>query len=230
MRYNLAAALGVAVLVLGMNAHAHAQCAFEHPKKTPKFQVSLVPAFIGCDDSFCIGGGNSSNTTAFGGNIPACRPPETYNEQAGFPINGWLWGPKSQVLLQLKSLKQVADLTVTPGDPDASDVLITVKASDVEYAPGDGSAWVTDATGTLEIAVRLTTNDRTSQDVTAKVVAFNLPFQVVAGRAETKASLDHLLNAGQSPSLPHCTLFQIVNIGMLDEVSHQFAVQGLFMP
>src|ERR1051326_2933456 len=97
---QLVGGLAVAAVVVGASASAHAQCAFQHPKKAKKFQSAFVQAFVSCGNV----GGNSPNTAAGGGAAPACKPPETFNDQAGDPPTGWLWGPKSAATFSTKSL------------------------------------------------------------------------------------------------------------------------------
>src|SRR5882724_5419388 len=96
---QLVGGLAAAALVVGFSASAHAQCAFPHPKKAASFKSNFVQAFVSCGNA----GGNSPNTFAGGGAAPACRPPETFNQQAGSPTNGWVWGPKSQMAIAFKS-------------------------------------------------------------------------------------------------------------------------------
>jgi len=59
----------------------------------------------------------------------------------------------TSVLGRARVRSWLADPTVTPGDPDPSDVLVTLRAKDVEYA---GGAFVS-ATGTLYMSYRITT-------------------------------------------------------------------------
>src|SRR5882672_254220 len=159
---QLVGGLAAAALVVGFSASAHAQCAFQHPKKAAKFQGNFVQAFVSCGNV----GGNSSNTLAGGGKAPACKPPETYNEQGGSPPNGWVWGKKSSMAVAFKSKKSNVFTTTTPADPDASDLAISLKGSDIEYAPGDGTFIVDGTNGTLSTVSRTTFNDRTVGDVT----------------------------------------------------------------
>jgi hypothetical protein len=223
---QLVGGLAVAALVVGVSASAHAQCAFQHPKKAKSFASNFVQAFVSCGNP----GGNSPNTTAGGGAAPACKPPETFNDQAGSPPNGWLWGPKSTAAIKTKALNKNFDPTTTPGDPAASDLVISLKASDIEYPPGDGSLPVDGQPGTLSTVSRTTFNDRTSGDVTVVDFPVNIQFTVTGGKAKLKTSANEALNHSGLAGLPHCTSIENVHITILDENGHAFGNIGSFLP
>ncbi len=226
---QLVGGLAVAALVVGASASAHAQCTFQHPSQAKKFQGSFVQAFVSCGNV----GGNSANTFAGGGAAPACKPPETFNEQAGSPPFGWLWGPKSKVQVQFKSLKKNFDPSTTPADPDASDLVVKLKGKDIEYAPGDGSVLVDGGPGgTLSTVSRTTFNDRDPavQDVTVVDFPVNFPFTVVGGKIKMKRSANQQLNSGGLAGLPHCTSIEVVKLLIVDEENHHFGNVGSFLP
>jgi len=227
---QLIGGLAVATLVVGVSASAHAQCTFQHPHKAAKFQGSFVQAFVSCGQP--NNSGNSPNTFAGGGAAPACKPPETFNEQAGSPATGWLWGPKSAAAVQLKSKNKNVFATTTPADPDASDLSIQLKASDLEYAPGDGSVKVDLVQGTLSTVSRTTFNDRDPnvQDVTVVDFPVNIGFQVNQGKVKVKTSANQALNSAGLAGLPHCTSIETVKITILDENGHAFGNVGSFLP
>ena len=96
------ATFGIAVAALfgiGLTASVvDAQCNITHPKKATTFRSRLVQAMLPCNEP----GGNVPNTTTEGG-VPACQPPETFNEDAGSPANGWVWGPQSDGSVTIKA-------------------------------------------------------------------------------------------------------------------------------
>ena len=222
---QLVGGLAAAALVVGFSASAHAQCAFQHPKKAAKFQSNFVQAFVSCGNV----GGNSPNTFAGGGAAPACKPPETFNQQAGSPPNGWLWGPKSSLAVAFKAKKSNVFPSTTPADPNAADLSIALKGSDIELAPGNGSVTV-NGTGTLSTVSRTTFNDRTVGDVTVVDFPVNITFTVTGGKIKTKTSANQALNAGGLAGLPHCTSIETVKVVVVDEAGHTFANIGSFLP
>jgi hypothetical protein len=220
---QLVGGLAVAALVVGVSASAHAQCSFQHPKKAKSFSSNFVQAFVSCGNV----GGNSPNTFAGGGAAPACKPPETFNDQAGSPSNGWLWGPKSTAQIKTKALSKNFNPSTTPAD--AADLVIQLKLTDAEYFPGNGSLPV-DGQGTLSTVSRTTFNDRTVGDVTVVDFPVNIAFAVVGGKAKVKTSANEALNAGGLAGLPHCTSIENVHITILDENNHAFGNIGSFLP
>jgi len=224
---QLVGGLAAAALVVGFSASAHAQCAFPHPKKAASFKSNFVQAFVSCGNA----GGNSPNTFAGGGAAPACRPPETFNQQAGSPTNGWVWGPKSQMAIAFKSKNHNVFTTTTPADPDAADLSIALKGKDIEYAPGNGSFPV-DGNGTLSTVSRTTFNDRNPNvgDVTVVDFPVNIQFTVTGGKVNIKTSANQALNNGGLAGLPHCTSIETVKVLIVDEAGHTFANIGSFLP
>ncbi len=227
---QLVGGLAVAALVVGASASAHAQCSFQHPHKAAGFQSNFVQAFVSCGNP----GGHSPNTLAGGGKAPACRPPETFNDEAGPPPFGWLWGPKSSAQIKLKAKSKNVFSTTTPADPDASDLSIQLKGSDIEYAPGDGSVKVDGpaAIGTLSTVSRTTFNDRDPAvgDVTVVDFPVDINFQVAGGKIKLKTSANQALNMGNLAGLPHCTSIETVKILIIDQENHHFGNIGSFLP
>jgi hypothetical protein len=243
---------------LAASAHAaDANCDFSHPSKAKKFQGYFVQAFVPCG-GLCFGGANEgrfcpqdsacpggvcravvggkvmqpetfpSTSTALGGALFACQPPETFNEQAGGPPTGWLWGPKTQAKIQFKALAKPGNPTVTPAD--AADLVVQVKAKDIEqvgFVPADGTE------GNLEILSRTTLTDRTNGSVTAADFLLNVRLPVFGGKINVKTSVDQQLNSvenGGLDSLPHCTSIEILSVVMQDELSHNFGTLGVLLP
>lgn len=208
-----------AVLVVGISASsALAQCAFEHPKKAGKFQSNFVQAFVSCGNA----GGNSPNSTTEG-NVPSCKPPETFSQQGGNTSNGWSWDEtKGQGQVQFKSQKVSKNPAVTP--PNSTDLSVSVKLKGViggGIAPANG-------TGALATSARATFNDRMNGDMTVVDFPANFPLDVVDGKAKLKTSADALLNGISQPGLPDCTSIETVSITIVDQNGDTFANTGTF--
>jgi hypothetical protein len=240
-----------AVLVVGFAASsAFAQCAFEHPKKAGKFQGNFVQAFVSCGNA----GGNSPNTTTEG-NVPTCKPPETYNEQAGSPPTGWTWDEeKGQGQVQLKASKTPPVNILNPVG-DTTDLAVKCKAKGIVYSGGsacDGgandAAVCTDASecpggecaevnipagpasGFLATVARATFDDRAGGDMTVVDFPANFPLPISDGKINVKTSADVLLNGISQPGLPHCSNIETVSVTITDENGNTFANVGLFLP
>ena len=240
-----------AVLVVGFAASsASAQCAFEHPKKAKKFQGEFVQAFVSCGNA----GGNSPNTTTEG-NVPTCKPPETYNEQAGSPPTGWEWNElKGKGMVQLKASK-VPPVNILNPPGDTTDIAVKVKLAGVVYDGGqacdgganDGSPCTAasecpggacedviipagPSTGFLATVARATFDDRAGGDMTVVDFPANFPITMTEGKVNTKTSADVLLNGISQPGLPHCSNIETVSVTITDENGNTFANVGLFLP
>jgi hypothetical protein len=233
MRRHLLAVVA-AVLALGFAAStASAQCAFDHPKKAQKFQGDLVAAFVSCGNA----GGNTPNT-ATGGGVPACDPPETYNERAGNPGNGWVMDPLAfQGKIQLKKKKactgkakgtslppcDVTDTVLNP--PGHADLEVQLKLKGVKDAGG-----LANGTGSLATVARATMNDfTTGVDLTIVDFPAGFPFDLAGGKASLKSSANALLNSLALTSLPACTSLEIVDINILDENGNVFVRLGQWL-
>jgi hypothetical protein len=209
---------GAAVLALGFTASlASAQCAFPHPKKAGALKSSLVQAFVSCNNP----GGNTPNSTTEGG-VPTCKPPETFNEQAGSPGGGWLWGPSSKGDVSFKAAKNKV-----PGQPaDSADLAVSLKMSDIEDSGGK-----TTSNGVLSTVARATLKDRMNGDMT--VVDFPAPFNVSAvdGKINRKTTANDLLvNTLGQPALASCTSIEVVAVQVIDQEGNAFASMGTFLP
>ncbi|MBI3767336.1 MAG: hypothetical protein HY271_02455 [Deltaproteobacteria bacterium] len=223
MKKQLLGGLAAAVLVVGVSASAvHAQCAFQHPVAAGKFAGSFVQAFVSCGNV----GGNSPNSNAGGGAAPACKPPETFAQQAGSPSGSWKWGAKGVASISLKSIKQAPPVpAVSPAD--SSDVKIALKGAGLEYSPG---VPVNSSSGALSTVTRATFNDRTSGDVTVVDFPVNFPLTVVNGAVKLKTTADTQLNADTLAGLPHCTSLEVVHNTIVDENGNAFGNIGIFNP
>jgi putative hemolysin len=219
MKKHLLAGLAV-VLVVGISASAAmAQCAFEHPKKANKFSSTFVQAFVSCNNA----GGNASNTTTEGG-VMSCKPPETFNQQAGTPVDGWQWDElKGQGQVQFKSAK-LAKPPITPAD--SSDLKVKAKLKGVVDALGGAAS----GTGGLATVARATFNDRMNGDLTVIDFPATFAFTLADGKGQVKTTADALLNGISQPGLPHCTSIEVVSIMVLDKNGNAFANVGTFNP
>jgi len=208
-----------AVLVVGISASAvFAQCAYEHPKKAKKLQSNFVQAMVSCGNP----GGNSTNTTTEGG-VPACKPPETFNQQAGSPPGGWTWDElKGQGQVQIKAAKIVPPIT----PPDGGDLAIKMKIQGVL----DQNTVAAAGAGQLATVARATLNDRMNGDLTVVDFPASFPFTMTGGKGQVKTSADALLNGIGQPSLPHCSSIETVSITVVDPNGNTFANIGAFLP
>jgi hypothetical protein len=226
-----------AILALGFTASlASAQCAFEHPKKAKKIQASLVQAFVSCGNP----GGNTPNTTTESGTVPTCKPPETFNEDAGSPADGWEWDEtKGQGSIAFKAANKVKFIqigTVLPGANPASplnpagdtvDLVIQMKLKGV--IADDSPAGAT-GSGTLSTVARATLDDRMGGDMTVIDFPAAFPFDLVGGQAKLKTSANALLNSIGQPGLPPCSSIEVVDVTVEDENTNPFARMGTFLP
>ena len=209
---------GAALLALSFSASmaSAANCAYPHPKSAKQIKSSLVQAMVSCGNP----GGNVPNSTTEGG-VPTCAPPETYNQQAGSPGSGWLWGPSSKGDVTFKASKN----KVTT-DVDSGDLSVAVKMSGLvdSIGPVNGN-------GSLSTLARATLKDRMNGDMT--VVDFPAPFGLpcVDGKINRKTSANDLLvNVIGQPALPSCSSIELVDVKVVDENGNNFASLGTFLP
>ena len=226
---RLVLATGIAGLVLGLaTVSAHAQCGFEHPLKSPldrvklhnAVQVGLIPAFVSCGNI----GGNAPNTTTEGG-VPSCAPPETFNEQAGSPPNGWMWDEgRTYGSLQMYPTRNRLQ---SPLDPPGNTVDLTLKLK-LHYVID--TVGKVDGVGSLQVVARTTFKDRANGAMT--IVDFPMGFQVEldGGSVSLKTTVNGLLNNLGQPGLPGCTVVEIVSATVVDENGNIFAGMGTFLP
>ncbi len=175
---------------------------------------------VSCDNP----GGNTPNTTTEAG-IASCAPVETFNEDAGSPANGWVWGPPSFGSVKLKASK---NKIVDPLNPPANsrDLIVSLNLEKIFDAHGV----VANAPGTLAIVLRTTFDDRVGGEMTVIDYPFNFAFTVQGGQASLKTTVNALLNGMGKPGLPGCTSIEIVSAHVLDENGNPFATLGTFLP
>jgi hypothetical protein len=231
----------VALAALGLSASvARAQCGFEHPVKAKKLQANLVQAMVSCGNP----GGNAVNDNTEGG-VPSCSPPETFNEQAGSPANGWLWDEtrsSGMLRLQAKTSPYPASNDTTLPPPCANPLLCPAGAVDLfvglRLKAILDAAGPANGTGTLATVARATINDRgtdgmagTGDDTDMTIVDFpaGFPFTLENGKTNLKSSAAALLNAIGQKSLPSCSSIEVVAVSVLDENGNGFASIGTFL-
>jgi hypothetical protein len=202
---------GGALLALAFSSGTgRTQCAFEHPAKAKKFQASLVQAFIGCATYHGASCCNEANTTTEAG-MPACKPPETFNEVDGSPVHGWLWGPASKGTVSIK--------------PVTADLAVSLKLTNIETVSGPATG-----TGSLSVIVRATLNDPLGGDMTAVDFSVAFPVSLTNGSASVKSTFNAVF-AGPpyNFSLPPCASIEIVSVSVSDEEGAAFARVGVWL-
>lgn len=110
-------------LAVSTSAFASAQCAFEHPKKARKIQLSLVQAYYDCAGP--LSGYSPSNTATEGG-IPACTPPGTLNDSLS-ASSAWRWDDlKGSGQVQFKASSAFPPGPLNPPS-NTADVVVQMK-------------------------------------------------------------------------------------------------------
>jgi hypothetical protein len=219
---------GAAVLAIGFSASlasaAAAPCpvTYQHPAKAAKLTSNLVQAFVSCGNP----GGNTPNATTETGTVPTCFPAETYNEQAGSPPSGWLWGPKSQGTISFKAGKNKVVHPLNQ-DPTAVDLYIQIKMSDIRTLAGPADQ----DQGTVATVARATLIDRANNELMT-VIDFPTGFDVQSsgGKIQKKTSATVILNALNQPALPRCTTIEVVSVLVKDPNGTIFANLGTYLP
>jgi hypothetical protein len=228
------------VFVVGMAASsAHAQCAFQHPKKAGKIQSNLVQAQVSCGNP----GGNTVNSMTEG-NVPACKPPETISQQNGNDsTGGWKWdAAKAQGKLTFQAKNACAaqqkDTAIPPcspssplntGPPASADLLVKLSLKGILQGPGAGTTPASGA-GNLATVTRATLNDRMNGDVTVVDFPAGFAFSMTDGKTNLKTSADALLNGIGQPGLVPCSSLEVVSVRVVDSKGDTFAVMGTFLP
>ena len=222
---------GAAVLALGfsvsMAGAAVAPCpvTYQHPVKAAQIKSSLTQAFVSC--GLGQAGANTPNADAEGASVtPTCFPAQTHNEKLGSPNSGWLWGPKGTASITFKAGKNkvVDPLNV---DPDAVDLYITVKASDIR----DGNGVADGVNGKVSSLSRATIIDRAA-DQLMTVIDFPTGFAVTVdgGKINKKTSATVILNNLSNQALRRCANVELLATLLLDPNQKPFATLGTFLP
>ena len=202
-------------------------CTFQHPREAGRDQrirfggpntIPFVQAFVPCGAA----GGNVPNSSTETGE-PGCQPAETYNEEAGNPPTGWLWGKRGRASMSLRSASNKISGPLNP--PNTADVAVHVSLRDIEDANGYASG-----TGTLSILCRTTFEDRAGGDMTMIDFPVPFPLALVAGAAGITTSFNAILNTSFGSSLPGCTSLEIIDAMILDENGTPFGKAGVLLP
>lgn len=216
---------GAAALALGFASLASAATvcpvAYQHPAKAGKLTSNLVQAFVSCGNP----GGNTPNATTETGTVPTCFPAQTYNEQAGSPSAGWLWGPKSQGSISFKAGKNKNTNILNP-TTNAGDLFISIKMSDIRDAGG-----LITSSGSVATVARATLIDRANSELMT-VIDFPTGFGITAtspGKIQKKTSATEILNLLNQPALPLCTTIEVVSVLVKDQPGNAFANLGTFL-
>ncbi len=221
-------AAGLSFLVLGLVAaatgasveSAHAQCAFDEPTRngvaySGRFFSTLVQAYVGCG----VVGGNTPNTTTIGA-LPACSPPETGNQQAGSPTNGWRFSQVPNQSYGRVLIQRLNGVFTNPAGVRDTQIRIELKKIIDFFGPAN-------STGTLQIILRATTNDPTGGDMTVIDYPVQLQVPLVSGNATIITSLATILASTVGPRFPDCTSHEILSVEVYDPNFILFAVPGV---
>jgi hypothetical protein len=215
---------GVAALALGFSASvasAATVCAatYQHPAKAKSVVASLTQAFLSC---------TAPNDTTETGTVPTCSPALTYNEGAGSPAGGWLWGPKSSGVIKFQAAKNKCNAPDCPLNPagDSTDLKITVQMKDIQDENGPATS-----NGSVGTVARATIIDRAA-DVLMTVIDFPTGFglPVSGGKTKTVTTATAILNGLSQPALPPCSNVEVVAVLVNDPNGNPFANIGTFLP
>jgi len=199
---------------------ADAGCDYEHPRKAKQFKCDLVQAFVSCGNP----GGNTPNTTTAGA-VPACAPPETFNQAAGTPNNGWQWWEqRSTGKIQFSETKGSSG-------PNTRDLKIKLRLRRIL----NGTAGLASGSGTLSTLARATLEDTVPSapgmgtDMTVIDFPAPFPFTMSQGNASLNSTANTLLTGLGIPPLPGCTSIETVSIQVLDPNGNPFGACGVFL-
>jgi len=220
MKRNLLVMLA-AVVALGFTAStANAGCDFEHPRKAKKFDCDLVQTFVSCGNP----GGNTPNTTTAGA-VPACAPPETFNQAVGTPNNGWQWWEQRSIgKIQFREIQGNAG-------GNTRDLKIKMRLRRIL----NGTGALASGSGTLSTLARATLEDTAvsspgmGTDMTVIDFPAPFPFTMSQGNASLNSTANTLLTGLGIPPLPGCTSIETVSIQVLDPNGNPFAGCGVFL-
>lgn len=168
--------------------------------------------------------------------IPGCSP-QTLNQAAGSPPDGWLWDPsKSAGKLQLKAAKnKVAGVNNPP--TNTADMTISLSMTGIRDSMGNANS-----TGKLSLTLRLTMEDRGQGDMTLTTIPDEneIPFlpdlvtawaaRAVDGKIKLKTSMNVMLVDAALPGLPGCSVIELLSARILDVNGTPFGRIGLFLP
>jgi hypothetical protein len=165
-------------------------------------------------------GGNVPNTTTQSG-YPACAPAETFHQQAGSPSGGWVHRADTSVKLKMKPGK---NKTVDPLNPltDVADVNVQLSMKGIEDAGGPATG-----PGNLALLVRPSIDDRVGGSMTLVDLPLSISFDVIAGKAKLKTSLNAALNHISQAGLPGSFSIEVIDASIEDPNGNQFVGPGV---
>jgi hypothetical protein len=206
-------------------ASVGAQCAFDRPfassSYTGVFKSSLVRAFVHCNNP----GGNPANATTITGTVPTCYPVEDFHERAGSPTGGWEFhSGTSYGTVAIKRAKGVGPNLGFP--PPRLDAVVEVKLYHIGSSDGPGFAG---GTGSVQVLLRVTTQDYSSTDMTVIDFPFAFPIALSSGNGSgfaTKKVGDALFDL-DNPRFTDCTSFEVLAVTVHDPNGTRFAVPGV---
>jgi hypothetical protein len=158
--------------------------------------------------------------------IASCKPPKTFNELAGSPPGGWMWGPNSSGSISFKPTKNKIVSPLNP-PPNTADVEVRITLDDIRDVNGPIGL----STGVAIPERRTTYEDRSGGDMTVIDMPIpSFPVTVVNGRARVRTSANVILNSVPVKGVPGCTSLELVGFTLTDGNGHSFASLGIFVP
>ena len=204
-------------LQLAVPPVAQAQCSFNAPRKAAQVRSDMIRSYAACP-----GITFAAPNTATGSGVPACTSP--------VPLSSFQFGSKGACKLQLRAKREEPCSNPFFTNCQVSSVKLSCK--DIRDSNGDliqadfaGLGW------TLRFALRVTSEDHTSGDLT--VVDF--PAFVVLpagskGKLKFSGSIGNDFYICNPPFCPFplsgCTSFQILSASLVDPSDDIFATLG----
>ncbi len=175
--------------------------------------IAFGPAFVPCDTPNAVTQDD----------VPACSIPMTFNEAAGNPPNGWIWGGKTKIKLKIKALPNKLVSPLNPSDSVGTlDVSLNLKGKGIE----DNSGVPATGTGTLVLTVRESRTSPLNAYLTLVDRPLSFAFTVSKGQVKFKTSVNALLNSLGEHGLPPFEM-EILSVQIFDPNGVLFSVQAL---
>jgi hypothetical protein len=202
-----------------------AQCAFDRPNGSTgyiaSYTSSLVRAFVSCNNP----GGNVPNSTTVGGTIPTCWPAEDFGQHAGLPSNGWNFSNGLSSSTGKVQIKRTSG-GENPGgmEPTSRDTVVKVKL----YRIARNSGGYASGTGSVQVNLRVTTQDYLGDDMTVIDFPFSMPITLSSyGTGSASKKVGDILRGLSQPRWSDCTSVEILSVTVLDPNGDLFAVSGV---
>ncbi len=175
--------------------------------------IAFGPAFVPCDTPNAVTQDD----------VPACSLPMTFNQAAGNPPNGWVWGGRTKVKLKIKAGPNKIASPLNPTDGVGTlDVLLTLIGKGIKDDAGAPAS----GTGTLVLSVRESRTSPLNAYLTLVDRPLSFAFDVSNGQVKLKTSVNALLNSLGEHGLPPFEM-NILDVQILDPNGVLFSVQGL---